>query len=152
MRIKVKPYLNAKGNEMKKSLLVILALGMFSFPASATDVIAERKANFKANAGALRAIGGLLSAQDFDGIAAQADTVSRWAAVMPEYFPEGSESKGARDEIWFEFERFTALSLENKAAADAVIAAANANDAAAVRQAVQTLGATCKSCHSSFKN
>lgn len=140
------------GAQMKRLFLVIFSISMFSFPIMASDVVAERKANFKANAGALRAMGGLIGAEDFDGIAAQANKISAWASVMPEYFPKGSESDGARDDIWFEFERFTALSVENKMAADAVVNAAMRKDISAVKQAFQSLGGTCKTCHSSFKN
>lgn len=137
---------------MKRIYLYSLVIAILSAPAMASDVVAERKANFKANGGAMRAMGGLIGAGDFDAIAANADKISRWASVMPDYFPEGSESDGAKEDIWFEFERFTALSIDNKNAADALKMAAMNKDSAAVKQAVGALGATCKSCHSSFKN
>jgi len=71
---------------------------------------------------------------------------------MTSYFPEGSESSGARDEIWFEFETFTGLAQKNREAALALVSAAESQDRQAIQQAVQTLGASCKSCHSRFKN
>ena len=141
-------------NEAHMKLLTSLAIGitLFSITASATDLIAERKANFKANAAAMRAMGGQLGSNDFAGVAAGADKIASYAVKMTSYFPEGSRSEGARDDIWQAFETFTALAQKNQQAALAVKMSAEAGDKAAIQQAIQTLGASCKACHSKFKN
>ena len=52
------------------------------------DVIAERKANFKANAAAMKAMRAALGAGDFEKVVTQATTIADWARVMPDYFPK----------------------------------------------------------------
>ncbi|MGB1181659.1 MAG: c-type cytochrome [Candidatus Puniceispirillaceae bacterium] len=137
---------------MKTLTYIVVCLGMLMSTALASDVVAERKANFKANAGAMRAMGGQMARDDFAGIGAGANAIASWAAKMTSYFPEGSESIGARNEIWSDFETFTALAQKNQYAALAIAMAADAKDKAAIQQAIQTLSGTCKSCHSRFKN
>ena len=137
---------------MKTLTYIVVCLGMLMSTALASDVVAERKANFKANAGAMRAMGGQMARDDFAGIGAGANAIASWAAIMTSYFPEGSESIGARNEIWSDFETFTALAQKNQDAALAIAMAADAKDKAAIQQAIQTLSGTCKSCHSRFKN
>jgi len=137
---------------MKILTSLVICFTFFSLSASANDPVAERKVNFKANGAAMRAFGGQLAIDDFAGIAAGADKIANWASILTTYFPKGSESEGARDEIWFEFEKFTALAQNNQNAALALKTAAESGDKAAIQQAVQTLGASCKACHSSFKN
>jgi cytochrome c556 len=137
---------------MKTLTTLAICLCMLTAPALAADPVEERKLNFKANGGAMRAMGGQLAIDDFAGISAGAQTIANWASKMTSYFPEGSESSGARDEIWFEFETFTGLAQKNREAALALVSAAESQDRQAIQQAVQTLGASCKSCHSRFKN
>lgn len=117
------------------------------------DVISERKANFKQSAGALRAMRGQIANEDFAAIAASADNIAKWAAQMPDYFPEGSgEGKtSARPEIWQEFADFTMLAKNHEEAALALKEAALANDGATIGALAQQLGATCGACHSRFK-
>lgn len=120
---------------------------------ASADVISERKANFKQSAGALRAMRGQIGNEDFAAIAASADRIAKWAAQIPDYFPEGSgEGKtSARPEIWQEFADFTMLAKNHEDAAIALKQAAMANDGAAVGALAQKLGATCGACHSRFK-
>ena len=115
------------------------------------DVVAERKANFKGNVMAMRQIGRLLGAGDFETISENAQSIADWAAVMPDYFPEGSQSAGTNPAIWQEFENFSALAKANQQAALRVVEAAEAGDANAIGGAMQELGTTCKSCHRSYK-
>ncbi len=69
------------------------------------DVIAKRKANFKANAAAIKAINGALSGGDFETLVTQAKTIANWARIMPNYFPENSDSGDtkARADVWMDF-------------------------------------------------
>jgi len=127
-------------------------IGLTGFGAMA-GVIEDRKANFKANNAAMRAIAAALSSGDFDTIAAEAGKIAAWAEVMPDYFPEGSDAgTSARPEIWPDFSGFKDAAEANHSAARDLITVAANQDADAAQQALQTLGASCKSCHQKFKS
>jgi cytochrome c556 len=134
------------------AVLTAALLGMACLPASA-GVIEDRKANFKANNASMRTIGGALGAGDFATIAAEAQKIADWAAVMPDYFPEGSGTgdTSARPAIWENFEGFTAAAKANHDAALTLLAAAEAGDVNAAKSALGEVGGTCKACHQQFK-
>ena len=134
------------------AVLTAALLGMACLPASA-GVIEDRKANFKANNASMRTIGGALGAGDFATIAAEAQKIADWAAVMPDYFPEGSGTgdTSARPAIWENFEGFTAAAKANHDAALILLAAAEAGDVNAAKSALGEVGGTCKACHQKFK-
>ncbi|MGC6497948.1 MAG: c-type cytochrome [Candidatus Puniceispirillaceae bacterium] len=123
-----------------------------SLPAAA-DVIEERKANFKANNMSMRAMGAALGANDFAVITAEAQKIADWAAVMPDYFPESSSSgnTSAKAAIWEDFDAFMASAKANHEAALMLIAAAEAEDMTATKNALGQLGGSCKACHQQFK-
>ena len=135
------------------AVLTAALLGMACLPASA-GVIEDRKANFKANNASMRTIGGALGAGDFATIAAEAQKIADWAAVMPDYFPEGSGTgdTSARPAIWENFEGFTAAAKANHDAALILLAAAEAGDVNAAKSALGEVGGTCKACHQKFKS
>ena len=118
------------------------------------DVIAERKANFKANAAAMKAIRAALGAGDFETVVTQATTIADWARVMPDYFPENSDSGGtkARADIWMDFDAFKRSASKNEKAALELISIANKGDMSSTINAVKQLGVSCKSCHNNFKD
>ena len=120
-----------------------------TFVAQASDVVADRKSNFKNSAGIMRGMRVHISSSDFAAIETGAFSIAAWAEQMTDYFPEGSMSKPA---IWDEFERFSLLASEHHKAALALAAAAESEDMSAVTTAVQALGGTCQTCHSSYKN
>ena len=134
------------------AVLTAALLGMACLPASA-GVIEDRKANFKANNASMRTIGGALGAGDFATIAAEAQKIADWAAVMPDYFPEGSGTgdTSARPAIWENFEGFTAAAKANHDAALILLAVAEAGDVNAAKSALGEVGGTCKACHQQFK-
>ena len=134
------------------AVLTAALLGMACLPASA-GVIEDRKANFKANNASMRTIGGALGAGDFATVAAEAQKIANWAAVMPDYFPEGSGTgdTSARTAIWENFEGFTAAAKANHDAALTLLAAAEAGDVNAAKSALGEVGGTCKACHQQFK-
>ena len=117
-------------------------------------VIAERKANFKANAAAIKAINAALGGGDFDTVIMQASTIADWARVMPDYFPENSDSGNtkARADIWMDFDGFKSRASANEQAALTLISTAKAGDVSATIGALKALGGTCKSCHDNFKD
>lgn len=127
-------------------------IGLSSFGASA-GAIEDRKANFKANNASMRAIAAALGSGDFDTITAEAKKIAAWAEVMPEYFPEGSgEGTSARPEIWTDFIGFKDAAEANFYAAQDLITVAAKQDAASAQEALQAIGATCKSCHQKYKS
>ena len=134
------------------AVLTAALLGMACLPASA-GVIEDRKANFKANNASMRTIGGALGAGDFATIAAEAQKIADWAAVMPDYFPEGSGTgdTSARAAIWENFKGFTAAAKANHDATLILLAAAEAGDVNAAKSALGEVGGTCKACHQQFK-
>lgn len=147
-------YSEDKGYTMRTILstaAVILALG---FTANAADVINERKANFRANVDALKAIKAAIPAGDTATIAANARKVADWSAKMVEYFPEGSDTGDtkARAEIWFEFDTFTSRAKDAEQAALALASLAESGNTAGLAEGLGKLGGTCKACHKSFKD
>ena len=118
------------------------------------DVIAKRKSNFKANAEAMKAINASLGGGDFDTVITQATTIADWARVMPDYFPENSDSGDtkARADIWMDFDGFKSRASANEQAALTLISTAKTGDVSATIGALKALGGTCKSCHDNFKD
>ena len=119
-----------------------------------TDVIAERKANFKANAAAMRAMNAALGGGDFETVITRGTIISDWARAMPNYFPENSNSGDtkARAEIWMDFDDFKNHASANEEAALTLISTAKTGDVSATFGALKALGGTCKSCHGKYKD
>ena len=119
-----------------------------------SDVIAERRANFKANAAAMRAINAALGGGDFETVVTQATIIAEWARMIPNYFPENSDSGDtkARADIWINFDDFKTRAFANEKAALTLISTAKTGDVSATIGALKGLGGTCKSCHDNFKD
>ena len=134
--------------------LVIFSSMIFSPVVAQTDVIAERKVNFKANAAAMKAINAALGGGDFDTVITQSTTIADWARVMPNYFPENSDSGDtkARADIWMDFDGFKSRASANEQAALTLISTAKTGDVSTTISAFKALGGTCKSCHDNFKD
>ena len=137
---------------MKHLFLTTSVLAMCMSSATQAGVIEERKAKFKENVAILRAIQTQISEGDFEAIAAGGRNIADWAIKMPDLFPEGSESAGALDAIWLDFDDFQSKAAANKEAALKLEQAAGTKDAGQIMAAVQKLSGTCKSCHRSFKS
>ena len=118
------------------------------------DVIAERRANFKANAAAMKTIRAALGASDFEMVVTQATTIAKWAKAMPNYFPANSDmgDTKARADIWMYFDDFKSRASANEKAALTLISTAKTSDVSATIGALKQLGGTCKSCHDNFKD
>ncbi len=137
---------------MKHLFLIASILSTCLASATQADVIEERKAKFKENVAILRAIQSQIGRGDFEAIAAGGRNIADWATKMQDFFPEGSESAGALDAIWLEFDDFRSKAAANKQAALQLELAAGMEDAGQIMAAVQKLSGTCKSCHKSFKS
>lgn len=136
---------------MKHLFLTASILATCLTSVSQADVIEDRKAKFKENVAILRAIQTQISKGNFKAIAAGGRNIAVWATKMPDFFPEGSESAGALDAIWLDFDDFRSKAAANKQAALRLEKAARAEDAGQIMASVQKLSRTCKSCHKSFK-
>ena len=137
---------------MKHLFLTTSVLATFLASATQAGVIEDRKAKFKENVAILRAIQAQIGERDFEAIAAGGRNIADWAIKMPEFFPEGSESAGALNAIWLDFDNFQSKAAANKEAALQLEQAAGTKDARQIMAAVQKLSGTCKSCHRSFKS
>ena len=134
--------------------LAIFSVLIFGSVIAKADVITERKANFKANAAAMKAIRAALGASDFDAVILHATTIAKWARVMPDYFPANS-AKGdtkARPDIWMDLNGFKRSASANEKAASELIKIAKKGDISATIDSVKKLGRSCKSCHNNFKD
>ena len=137
---------------MKKLGTVILLLALSApLPVFASDLVDTRKANFRENVTILKAIRGQIGSEDWQRIADGAQKIADWAEKMPEFFPASAPSRGALPAIWENFNDFKTIAMDNHKAALALKDAALSKDGGAVMGAVQSLGATCKSCHSSYQ-
>ena len=141
--------------KLRSAIRLAIFSGMVCGPIIAqADVIAERKANFKASAAAMKAIRAALGAGDFDTVVTQATTIAKWAKVMPNYFPANSDmgDTKARPDIWMDFDAFKRSASKNEKAALELISTVNKGDMSSTINAVKQLGVSCKSCHNNFKD
>ena len=122
-------------------------------PAADASIVEKRIHRFKQSGAAIQSIfKEHLGADDFAAIGDAAKLIADWADVMPDYFPAGSTTAGARDEIWADFDDFKAKAADNaKAARDLQQLALAGTDKAAMVAAAKKMGGTCKACHQSYR-
>ena len=133
---------------------IVVCLAAIGFDTANADIIADRKAGFKGNADSMKAIAAALGSGDYQTVISRAKGIASWASTIPSYFPEGSDSGDtkARAKIWFEFNAFKAKAKANETAAQFLITAIKLGDQRAMMAGLKNLGASCKSCHSDFKD
>jgi cytochrome c556 len=133
---------------------IVVCLVATGFGTANADIIADRKAGFKGNADSMKAIAAAIGSGDYQTVINRAEGIASWANTIPSYFPEGSDSGDtkARAEIWFEFDAFKAKAKANETAAQTLVTAAKSGDQGAMMAGLKNLGASCKSCHSNFKD
>ena len=136
---------------MKHLFLIASIVAACLTSVTQAGVIEDRKAKFRENVAILRAIQPQIGKGNFEAIAAGGRNIADWATKMPDFFPKGSESVGALDAIWLDFDDFRSKAVANKQAALKLEQAAGTRDAGQIMAAVQKLSVTCKSCHQSFK-
>lgn len=131
---------------------IISVVFLFASHTAFADVVSERQANFSASGKALRMMGRAIGSGDFDFVEAEASKLAKWADMMPDFFPAGSESPKASPAIWTEFDRFTQLAVDFGDASRALAAAAKTGDAGMTKAKLSEVGATCQSCHMSYRS
>jgi len=134
---------------MKKFILLFIII---SLPAIGSEVIDKRKKMFQANKDHMRFIYKAIQSGNIDPIINGAIAIEQFASTMPEYFPEGSESRDASDNIWSDFNGFMKLAKANQEAAEQLKIAAQEGEIAELNSYFNELSNTCKSCHRSYKN
>ena len=122
-------------------------------PAADASIVDKRVHRFKQSGAAIQSVfKEHLGADDFAAIAEAATLIADWADVMPDFFPTGSNSLGARDEIWADFDDFKSKAADNaKAARDLQQLVLASTDKGAIVATAKKLGGTCKACHQSYR-
>ena len=122
-------------------------------PAADASIVDKRVHRFKQSGAAIQSVfKEHLGNDDFAAIAEAGTLIADWADVMPDYFPAGSISPGARDDIWDDFEDFKSKAADNAKAARALQKLALAgSDKAAIAASAKKMGGTCKACHQSYR-
>ena len=129
----------------------------FSVVSNATnntaDVINERKSFFKKSQQDIKSLYASIRSGNSDDIKTYSVSLAEWAAVMPEYFPEGSGGgvSDASAKIWEDFDGFKAAAQTHATATQGIIDAAKAEDMTALTAAFRATADTCGGCHKVFK-
>lgn len=132
-----------------------LTLGAVGIAHGADDVIAQRQALMKDNAGAAKAIFQMVQGKTpYDAAAAQAafEKIAADIKKFPSLFPAGSDQgkTTASPAIWQDKAAFEALAA--KMATDAAAGAAAApNGLDAIKASADAVGGSCQSCHEKFR-
>lgn len=108
---------------------------------------------YKASQDNLKALVPLVKQKNWPEIAERAAQLQQWGEVMTTYFPEGSHGSPseAAPAIWEDSAGFAAAAGHFTTQASQVADAAMAEDANAVKSAIKSLAASCKSCHAVYR-
>jgi cytochrome c556 len=119
-----------------------------------SPIVEQRVKRFKQSGADIQAVFKKhIPAKDFAAIEAAAQRMAAWADDMPDSFPPGSKSVGARASLWDDFADFKTKAAAQATAARNLQAAASAGsgDVAQVAAAAKKLGGTCKACHDAYR-
>lgn len=143
---------------MRTVAVCVMLFGATGAAAAPADAVHARISGLRELGAAFKSMNDMLRGGAPASILVQqtARQISNAAAQMPGWFPRGSGTEAgvktaARPEIWSEPSKFSAAQSAFIAQAAKLRAAAEKNDLAAVRNETRALGATCKSCHDSFR-
>ena len=119
----------------------------------AAGIIKERMDKFQQARLHMKQIRGALLADDFVAIAAITQEMRPWAQDMADYFPEGSDDapSEALPAIWTDSTGFLAKISQYQAGIQQLNAAALSQDKDATRAAFGVVGASCQSCHRTYR-
>lgn len=138
--------------------LVVLQSAIASEPLQPQAAVETRQAAFKKMGAALKTLTDQLKGTTPESakLAASARAIAAGAQELPLWFPAGSGPDAGMEtdalpNIWTDRTRFDALSQDLIADARALLAATDSGDLDAVRAQVKRVGATCSTCHRSFR-
>lgn len=145
----------------KEKLLLVAAMALFATSALAATTsgqIAARQANFKAIARANKAINDELKkpAPSIKLLRANAAALEAAAGKVTMNFGKGTGAESgvktaAQPAVWLKNSEFRGEAAKLQRATKALRSAAAGGKVDAVRAAMTTVGASCKSCHSTFR-
>lgn len=121
--------------------------------------VSERQATMKLEGPALRAILDYAGDKGTDQATAvaKAQELLALADKLAGLWPAGTSSKdlpgksNAKPEIWTEMDKFRALYANQKSGDQALLAAIQKGDKAAVQAAVTNIGKNCSTCHGTYR-
>jgi cytochrome c556 len=121
---------------------------------TAQELVAVRQAGMALSANTLGAISaGVANGAAAKGAGFPAKALANWAKAMPALFAPGTKgvASEARPEVWSDAPGFAAKAKAFQDATDALVAASQADDKAALSAALASTKAACKGCHDSYK-
>ena len=138
---------------MKKYVSLVIAFFAFVIaPSFANDFVKMRSERFEALGDDIKKVfRAHIPANDFAAIEAFAISSEAWAKEIPSAFPAGSNSKGAKPEIWENWSDFESKANAFGVASAQLARAAQSNDGELITAAAKALGETCKACHTEYR-
>jgi len=118
------------------------------------EVVAARQAAFRLNGVAFFGIKAALArGDDVKTLALPAGAMAAWAKALPGMFPKGVTTPASKvlPAAWEDRAGFTAAAARFATAADKLVVAAKAGDAAAANGAFAEVGASCGGCHDKYR-
>ena len=121
---------------------------------SPQDLVNAREAAMTMSVAALSAVRAQSEKPSVKGAAFAAGGLARWGKAIPAMFPastKGIPGTEALPVIWANRADFEAKAAAFAKAAEAMAAAAKADDKAALTAAVETTAGACKACHDTYR-
>ncbi|MHB2265937.1 c-type cytochrome [Aliihoeflea sp. PC F10.4] len=139
---------------MKLILPATLAIALFA-PAAFAQPMEEREQVMKERSQILRTLGPIAQGRapfDADTVMAALEELNANAEAhdIAALYPEGSEGGDATEAVWSDRDGFVELDAEYRAAVQAAVAAAPA-DEQVFRAVFQPIGASCGTCHETYR-
>ena len=146
---------------MKRITEIAICAALFAGIATAGmaqggDPVAQRQAAMKGFGATIGAINAAVGTSDYATASAKAKELSASVKSLNMMFPAGTSAAdgkptGAKPEVWSNAAGFKAAVDKAGADADALVAAADSKDGAAVTAAVAGFRANCGTCHTAFR-
>ena len=135
--------------------LSVSGLAMAQGALKPTDIIAARQSAFDLQGGVAAAMKGTVDAGgDVKPLTAGAKGLVAWGKVIPTMFPTGTETGGntkAKAEIWSDRAGFEKASANFVAAAEKLVALADAGDKDGFKTQFAAVGQACGGCHRPYR-
>ena len=94
----------------------------------------------------------LLKTNDYDAILELNETLLHAATEFKDHYPEGSQYKGASEEIWNDRETFNEFNDKFISDIEVISLSAELEDNEMLNDAFKVMAANCGSCHKKFRN
>ena len=94
----------------------------------------------------------LLKTNDYAAILELNETLLHSASDFKDHYPEGSQHKGASEEIWNDRETFNELNDKFVSDIEMISLSAELEDSEMLNDAFKVMSANCGACHKKFRN